>query len=209
MTDVLRVKTAGGWYEVQGFPAMWSCRSVPGSTAPALVDNEGEAKMGEKVVHTVDAILERVRAFRRARGWSINRLAGEAGMPESTIRDMDAADWSPTVATLRKLEALIPKSFDPDDQPVTARLRALRSRAGLSMQQMADAWGLGRASSYQRYEDPNLFKDRDLPLEMVEKAAPLLVGRGELPITAYEVLGLAGLRFNAGGQLLSPVLGNE
>lgn len=62
----------------------------------------------------IDQTIERVRAYRRHQGWSILRFAKEAGMGESTIRNMDHDDWSPTADTLRRLERVIPEGFAPD-----------------------------------------------------------------------------------------------
>ncbi|MEC4591641.1 helix-turn-helix transcriptional regulator [Nitrospirillum amazonense] len=59
----------------------------------------------------IDQAIERVRSYRRAQGWSILRLAKEAGMTESTIRHLDRDDWSPNADTLRRLERIVPKGF--------------------------------------------------------------------------------------------------
>lgn len=71
----------------------------------------------------IDQSIARVRAYRQAKGWSILRLAKEAGLGESTIRRLDSPDWCPTAGTLRQLEAVIPESFDPNvptEQPADA-----------------------------------------------------------------------------------------
>lgn len=60
---------------------------------------------------SIDASIERVRAYRRFRGWSINRMATEAAIGESTIRRIDAPDWNPNTDTLRRLETIIPADF--------------------------------------------------------------------------------------------------
>jgi ribosome-binding protein aMBF1 (putative translation factor) len=62
----------------------------------------------------IDQSIARVRAYRQAKGWSILRLAKEAGLGESTIRRLDSPDWCPTAGTLRQLEAIIPEAFDPE-----------------------------------------------------------------------------------------------
>ena len=56
---------------------------------------------------TVDGILNRVRAFRRENGLSLNELARRADLPPSTIAHLDRPDWSCTVATLRQLEKVL------------------------------------------------------------------------------------------------------
>lgn len=61
----------------------------------------------------IDLSIARVREFRRANGWSILRFAKVAGLTESTIRRIDADNWSPTAHTLRRLETVIPPDFLP------------------------------------------------------------------------------------------------
>ena len=73
---------------------------------------------------------------------------------------------------------------------VTEKLRDLRARAGLSMNACAKALGFKGPSSYQRYENPDLFKDEYLPLEIVRKLAPLFAEHG---VPKEELLALAGL----------------
>ncbi|MBP7337691.1 helix-turn-helix transcriptional regulator [Niveispirillum sp.] len=71
----------------------------------------------------IDQSIARVRAYRQAKGWSILRLAKEAGLGESTIRRLDSPDWCPTAGTLRQLESVIPADFTPVDtveQPADA-----------------------------------------------------------------------------------------
>jgi ribosome-binding protein aMBF1 (putative translation factor) len=51
--------------------------------------------------------IQRVRTFRSEKGWTLSKLAREAGLRESTIRNMDADDWNPETRTLAKLEAVV------------------------------------------------------------------------------------------------------
>jgi hypothetical protein len=81
------------------------------------------------------------------------------------------------------------------DIPVTERLKALRVRAGVSMAEAALACGFKTASGYQHYEDPKKFTKRYLTREILEKLAPLFIGRaakGEEPVTAEEFWDLGG-----------------
>lgn len=75
---------------------------------------------------------------------------------------------------------------------VTSKFRALRERAGLSMDELAQSMGYSRASSIQRYEDPALYKKEFISPELALKMIKPLVGRGTPPITAAEVYALAG-----------------
>lgn len=55
----------------------------------------------------IEQAIQRVRAFRKERGWNLSQFAREAGLKESTIRKMDEPSWNPEINTLRKLEAVI------------------------------------------------------------------------------------------------------
>ena len=80
-----------------------------------------------------------------------------------------------------------------DSTRVTNALRKFRNRSGLTIQQMAIAAGFRNGSSYQHYESPRLFKRKYLPLEVAERFANVLEGRGDPPIQRSEIYALAGL----------------
>jgi len=67
-----------------------------------------------------DDSIDRIRAWRKSAGWSINRLGSECGLNESTLRDIDNPDWNPRAETLRKLEAVIPPGWQPGDKAPAA-----------------------------------------------------------------------------------------
>lgn len=50
---------------------------------------------------------------------------------------------------------------------VTAKFRSLRERAGLSMDDLAQAMGYARASSIQRYENPTEYTKEFISPELV------------------------------------------
>ena len=60
----------------------------------------------------LDTAIERIRAYARNRGWKKSRLAKEAGMADTVLRDFDEPDWNPTADTIRRLEAVIPAKFE-------------------------------------------------------------------------------------------------
>lgn len=64
--------------------------------------------------HTTETsrLVHRIRSFADAEGLSKGRLAGRAGLRESTLRKFDRDDWNPTLKTLRALESIIPADFD-------------------------------------------------------------------------------------------------
>lgn len=63
---------------------------------------------------SIEAAIERVRAYARSRGWKKSRLAEEAGMANTVLRAFDEPGWNPTAETLRRLEAIIPENFSSD-----------------------------------------------------------------------------------------------
>lgn len=77
---------------------------------------------------------------------------------------------------------------------VTKAVRALRERSGLSMEQAARAAGWRARSGWQRYEDEQLFTKRYLPVEIAERIARALVGRGNPQVTPEEIMALTGPR---------------
>ncbi len=64
---------------------------------------------------SVDRGIARIRAYAAEMGWSKSRFAKEAGMNDTTLRDFHKSDWNPTRDTLRRLEAIIPQIFVPDN----------------------------------------------------------------------------------------------
>ncbi len=60
----------------------------------------------------LDTTIERIRAYARSQGWKKSRLAKEAGMADTVLRDFDQHDWNPTAETIRRLEAIIPQQWD-------------------------------------------------------------------------------------------------
>jgi hypothetical protein len=97
-------------------------------------------------------------------------------------------------------------STAPPKNPAN-QLRTLRERAGLPMSEMARSLGLRGASSYQRYENPEMFKREFLPLEKARRLCRLIVGKGTPPITESEVLALAGQEGRMATPRMIPVVG--
>lgn len=73
---------------------------------------------------------------------------------------------------------------------VTKAVRALRERAGLSMEQAARAAGWKAKSGWQRYEDDRYFTKRYLPVEIAERMAKALAGLGSPQVSVEEVMAL-------------------
>jgi len=77
---------------------------------------------------------------------------------------------------------------------VTEELAALRNRAGLNKTEMAHALGYKGISSYQRYENAELFNDTYLPFKMYQRLRRALIGRGKPPVSEDEVKRLVGFQ---------------
>jgi len=75
-----------------------------------------------------------------------------------------------------------------DVSAVARRLKQIRTRAGLSIRQVAEALGMEHGSSYQHYEDR--FKKPLLPLDMILRLMPIFGPRG---VDAAELFALAGV----------------
>jgi SOS-response transcriptional repressor LexA len=73
---------------------------------------------------------------------------------------------------------------------VTKVVRALRERAGLSMEQAAKAAGWRARSGWQRYEDDRLFTKRYLPVEIAERMIRALAGKGNPQINPEDIMAL-------------------
>lgn len=77
------------------------------------------------------------------------------------------------------------------DETTGEVLMRLRSRSGLSMAKLAKAAGYSHASGVQRYMSEDFTKR--LPVEVAERFADALTGKGAPPINREEVLTLSGL----------------
>lgn len=76
-----------------------------------------------------------------------------------------------------------------ETSPVAVRLKELRARAGLSIREVADRLGLATGSGYQHYEAK--FKKPYLPLDFVERLAPIFAERGVPPAEIYALAGVS------------------
>ena len=83
----------------------------------------------------------------------------------------------------------------------SSELRALRQRAGLSLEKLARRMGYKGGSSIQRYESPEDYAKEFLPVAFVRKLAPALKGLGDPPIEPAEIWALAGVRPPDGGAM--------
>lgn len=90
------------------------------------------------------------------------------------------------------------RPMDNSPESIAERVRTLRDRAGLTMEQMAKAMGYKNASSIQRYENPAQLKPGYLRRDLVAKMETALLGKGSPPISRPEIWELAGPEFNFG-----------
>lgn len=85
-------------------------------------------------MRTIDQTIARIRAFAAANGWTKSRLAKEAGINDTTLRNFHEPDWNPTTDTIRELEAIIPQEFE-----VTPDAETLNQTVPLQPQTYSDA----------------------------------------------------------------------
>lgn len=55
--------------------------------------------------------VNRIRAYAQEMGWPNYRLAKEAGLVHTVLREFDSENWNPTKKTLERLESIIPAGF--------------------------------------------------------------------------------------------------
>ncbi len=77
----------------------------------------------------------RVRALRKARDWTLEQAARQAGLARSTLSKIENGQMSPTYDALKKLavglEISVPQLFTPpQDERVTGRMAVTRSDEG-------------------------------------------------------------------------------
>jgi transcriptional regulator with XRE-family HTH domain len=80
---------------------------------------------------------ERVRALRKARGWTLEQAAGQAGLARSTLSKIENGQMSPTYEALKKLaeglEISVPQLFTPAVRAqVSGRLAVTQQGQGQS-----------------------------------------------------------------------------
>ncbi len=78
---------------------------------------------------------ERVRELRKARGWTLEQAAGQAGLARSTLSKIENGQMSPTYDALKKLavglEISVPQLFTPPEDPrVSGRMAVTKSGEG-------------------------------------------------------------------------------
>lgn len=86
--------------------------------------------------------------------------------------------------------------MDNSPESIARRMRMLRERAGLSLDQMAKLMGYKGASSIQRYENPDKLNPGYLKRDFVATVEKALLGKGNPPIQRPEIWELAGPEFN-------------
>lgn len=88
------------------------------------------------------------------------------------------------------------RPMDNSPESIARRVRSLRDRAGMTMEELARAMGYKGASSVQRYENPERLKPGYLKRDLVAKLEKALLGKGNPPILRPEIWELAGPEFN-------------
>jgi len=123
------------------------------------------------------SLAQRVRGERTARGWSLDDLAGRAGVSKAMLSKIERAEASPTAATLSRIATAY----------------------GLTLAGLFDGAGdagprLVRAADQPLWRDPKtsylrrqVFISRSNPLELVEVELPARQEVG-FPASAYQLI---------------------
>lgn len=101
--------------------------------APSLI-RIARATGEDHAAEPVD-LATRVRELRKARGWTLEQAAGQAGLARSTLSKIENGQMSPTYEALKKLaaglEISVPQLFTPSRQgQATARMAVTRQGDG-------------------------------------------------------------------------------
>lgn len=78
---------------------------------------------------------QRVRELRKARGWTLEQAAGQAGLARSTLSKIENGQMSPTYEALKKLaeglKITVPQLFTPPAKaPVSGRMAVTKAADG-------------------------------------------------------------------------------
>jgi hypothetical protein len=75
-----------------------------------------------------------------------------------------------------------------------ARLQRLRKRSGVRVGELSAAIGAKTDTTYRNYENEKRYVDTPIPAHIVMPLFSIMVGRGEPPVTAEELLNLSEMR---------------
>lgn len=67
------------------------------------------------IPNTSSAVIARLRAWAKAKGWTKSRFAVAAGLRDTTLRDFHEPTWNPTREILGRLEAVVPDEWQAGD----------------------------------------------------------------------------------------------
>lgn len=78
---------------------------------------------------SLDPVLKRLQAYRKAAEFSYSALAQNAGLSRAALQGMDHEDWSPSSTTIRAIEKLIPPGWRAGD-PIPERAATPKRKPG-------------------------------------------------------------------------------
>ena len=124
-----------------------------------------------------EVLARRIRGERSARGWSLDDLAGRAGVSKAMLSKIERAEASPTAATLSRVATAYGLTL--------AGLFDGAGEAGARLVRAADQplWRDPRTSYLRR----QVFLSRSNPLELVEVELPAGQEVG-FPASAYQLI---------------------
>lgn len=63
---------------------------------------------------SIQQTIERIHHFAASKGWKKYRLAREAKLNKTTLRNFDSVEWNPSRKIIERLESIIPSDFEPE-----------------------------------------------------------------------------------------------
>lgn len=104
--------------------------NAPDTSVITIARAGGEAEIARPL-----DLGERVRALRKAQGWTLERAARQAGLARSTLSKIENGQMSPTYDALKKLavglEITVPQLFTPpEDEQSGGRLDVTKAGEG-------------------------------------------------------------------------------
>jgi len=167
------------------------------------------------VMSTADAALmsvigERVRARRRARGWTLDELAGRSGVSRRMLVNVEQGMTNPSIATLLRLsEALaigLPSLVAPNDDEVPFEINRTGTRpplwtgahggqaflaAGVTAPHVVELWDWTLAPGDAHASEPHVAGTREL-LVVIEGEVVVSVAGEEVVLGACDAVTFPG-----------------
>jgi transcriptional regulator with XRE-family HTH domain len=121
-------------------------------------------------------VLKRITELREEKGWSVYRVAKEAGIPNSSIRTWYSKDLTPPLDAIEKIsnafDLTLSEFFDDNRKAIETNLARIRKQKGLTQQDLARESGVS-AEIISAFEQ-NRTRIRKASYDTIERIATVL-----------------------------------